>query len=383
MSRFRSLSLLLALGVVIAAALLSRSPAVQSVSGSLVLSHTASPEAAAAATNVPAVDTPPHPTPQPPTPTSPAREASPDTPDLQALPASDVDRDRDLGPSADAADDVALQTTMEWSPPPLPVPLARHPNDHYWFIRPIRSNHINTGLLRYPYGSDGSRHHLRVHHGIDISNPVGTEILAVADGIVAEAGSGHFNEWESITSYGYAVSIEHDVGYQGKKLFTLYAHLSEVLVEAGQRVKAGDVIGLVGQTGQASGPHLHFEVRLERNAWRSVRNPDLWLAPYTGTGTIAGYVGFASGASAQNVEVVVVDLATGRTILRTTTYASGEVFPDDRWQENFVLPNVPVGRYRLSASYGALQWSGEVQVQEGLTNWVQMDLLDANPPEAG
>lgn len=382
MSRFRSLSFLLVIGVVIAAALLSRSPSVQSVSGSLVLPHTASPEVAPTPTAEPAVEVPVNVTSQPPTPTTPpATSSTGGIPDLQALPASDVSRD--LTPSGDASEDAALQTTTEWSPPPLPVPLSRHPNDHYWFMRPIRSNHINTGLLRYPYGSDGSRHHLRVHHGIDISNPVGTEIRAVADGVVAEAGVGHYNEWESITSYGNAVSIEHDVGYQGKKLFTLYAHLSEVLVEAGQRVKAGDIIGLVGQTGQASGPHLHFEVRLERNAWRSVRNPDLWLAPYTGTGTIAGYVGFASGTPAQNVEVTVVDLATGRTILRTTTYASGDVFPDDRWQENFVLPNVPLGRYRLSASYGALQWSGEVQVQEGLTNWVQMDLPAADPPEAG
>ena len=316
---------------------------------------------------------------EPPAPAAPEAGAPTAFPGLEARAAGDLSRD--TGPDGRPEADPALQMTMEWSPPPLPVPLARHPFDHYWFLRPVRSNHISTGLLRYLYGSDGSNNDLRVHHGIDISNPTGTEVVAVADGIVAEAGMGHFNEWESITSYGNVVSIEHDVGYQGKKLYTLYAHLSEILVQPGQRVNAGQVIGLVGSTGASSGPHVHFEVRLERNAWRSVRNPDLWLAPYTGTGTIASRIAFASGAPAHNVEVVVVDLSTGRVVYRTTTYADGSVSPDDRWNENFVLPNVPLGRYELTASYGALRWVGDVQVQEGLTNWVEMTLEESLPAD--
>src|SRR5690606_36863277 len=163
--------------------------------------------------------------------------------------------------------------------------------------------------------------------------------------------------------------------YQGKKLYTLYAHLSEILVEPGQRVTAGQVIGLVGATGDASGPHLHFEVRLDRNAYRSVRNPDLWLAPFTGTGVIAGRVTFASGNPVYSLEVVVTDLDTGKVAYRTTTYARDSARPDDLWNENFAIPNVPVGRYLVTAGYGA---SAEIEVQEGLTNWVELTLTGAS-----
>lgn len=380
MSRLRNLFFILVLVAIMLAALLFRSPTTQAVGSSVTMlqPQTITPLPTQAATVEVTVTT--QPTLLPPTLALSENDSTP-LPDLQAFSAEDLASE--FGPDSHQEADPSLQTTMAWSPPPLPVPLARHPNDHYWFQRPVSSNHINTGLIRYPYGSTGSTNELRVHHGIDISNPTGTEVLAVADGIVVETGMGHINEWESITSYGNAISIEHDVGYQGKKLYTLYAHLSQILVQPGQRVTAGQVIGLVGQTGQATGPHVHFEIRLERNAWRSVRNPDLWLAPYTGTGIIAGRLTFSSGNLAENVEIIVVNLADGQVVYRTTTYASAEVSSDDRWNENFVLSNVPLGRYLLTASYGALEWSGEVTVQEGLTNWVDMALEETSPTSEG
>lgn len=364
-SRLWSVGFLLVIAVITLGTLLTQSAATLAVNSSITVAEDLLlPPATASSTPAPTEAVPPTATPQPPTPTPVPG------PELEAKTAEELRGEIDPEKLEEA--DPALQTTIEWSPPPLPVPLARHPYDHYWFMRPLRSNHINTGLIRYPYGSDGSTHQLRVHHGIDISNPVGAEVIAVADGIVEEAGWGHRNSEETITTYGLVISIRHDVGYQGKKLYTLYAHLSEILVEPGQRVTAGQVIGLVGQTGETTGPHLHFEVRLERNAWRSVRNPDLWLAPYTGTGVIAGRLTFPSGSPVNNIEVIVTDLATGKAAYRTTTYADGTVSPDDRWNENFAIPNVPVGRYLVTTSYGAQSWSGEVQVQEGLTNWVEM-----------
>jgi murein DD-endopeptidase MepM/ murein hydrolase activator NlpD len=85
------------------------------------------------------------------------------------------------------------------------------------------------------------------HTGIDISAPKGTEIKATADGIVSFSGWSQGN--------GNLVVIEHGMGYT-----TLYAHNSTNLVTDGQRVKRGDVIALVGATGRATGPHLHYEV---------------------------------------------------------------------------------------------------------------------------
>lgn len=263
---------------------------------------------------------------------------------------------------------------MQWSPPPLPVPLARHPLDHYWMQRPLTSNYVNTGLLRYPYGSDGVDNDLKVHHGIDLSNPNGTEVHAVADGVVSWAGSGHHSEWETVAAYGNTVSIEHDFAYQGQRIYTLYAHLSAILVGPGERVEAGEVIGLIGATGQATGPHVHFEVRLGQNDRPNTLNPDLWIAPYTGTGVIAGHLAYPGSQTAMDVEVQITDLSTGEVTHRVTTYASPDVRSDPGWGENFVVPNVPVGSYLLTAAYGAVRWSAEMNVLEGMTNWADMQI---------
>ncbi len=264
-----------------------------------------------------------------------------------------------------------------WSPPSLPVPLARHPYDHYWFIRPVTSAHVNSGLIRYPYGSTGTNKDLRIHHGIDIANPVGVEVLAVADGTVVWSGRGHHNQYESITAFGNTVVVQHNLGYRGKAVYTLYAHLSAILVEPGEQISAGQLIGLIGATGQVSGPHVHFEVRVDRNSYYAVRNPDLWLAPYAGTGVIAGRVEFPDGRPADELEVRLVSRNTGRTTHRTLTYAGFGVNSDDLWNENFTIPDVPVGQYLLTSHFGAIRWSGEIEVREGMTNWVEMEVRGA------
>jgi murein DD-endopeptidase MepM/ murein hydrolase activator NlpD len=87
-----------------------------------------------------------------------------------------------------------------------------------------------------------------MHTGIDISAGTGTSIRAASAGTVVSAG------WRG--GYGKCVVISHSGG-----LATLYAHQSEILVEVGQTVKRGEVIGKVGSTGYSTGPHLHFEVR--------------------------------------------------------------------------------------------------------------------------
>ena len=87
------------------------------------------------------------------------------------------------------------------------------------------------------------------HSGLDISNRPGTEIIATANGKVTFASRKMY--------YGNMVTIDH--GY-GKA--TRYAHLKKILVKRGQKVKRGDVIALLGNTGQSTGPHLHYEVRI-------------------------------------------------------------------------------------------------------------------------
>ncbi len=102
---------------------------------------------------------------------------------------------------------------------------------------------------RFGYRSDPFRRRLALHAGIDFKAPYGSPVLATAPGTVVRAG------WTG--SYGKLVEIRHDNG-----LVTRYAHLSRIRVRAGQRVRAGDRIGRLGNTGRSTGPHLHYEVRL-------------------------------------------------------------------------------------------------------------------------
>ena len=89
----------------------------------------------------------------------------------------------------------------------------------------------------------------KFHSGIDIGASYGTNILAANSGTVIKAG---YN-----SSYGYMVMIDHGGG-----IVTLYAHSSKLLVSTGDVVARGQVIALIGSTGRSTGPHLHFEVRV-------------------------------------------------------------------------------------------------------------------------
>ena len=104
----------------------------------------------------------------------------------------------------------------------------------------------------------------RGHTGMDIAGPVGTEIYAAADGVVQSVNS-------SGSGYGIHVVVKHD-----GNLATLYGHCSQLLVQPGDTIQAGQVIALSGNTGYSTGPHLHFEVR--------IGNTRVDPAPYLGIG---------------------------------------------------------------------------------------------------
>ncbi len=102
-----------------------------------------------------------------------------------------------------------------------------------------------------------------LHAGIDFAMPSGTPIRAVGAGTVVSAG------W-AYSGYGISVVVDHHNGY-----LTHYAHMSQDKVSVGDEVKAGDILGLEGSTGDSTGPHLHFEVH--KGMWNQI-NPDGWLA---------------------------------------------------------------------------------------------------------
>jgi len=90
------------------------------------------------------------------------------------------------------------------------------------------------------------------HDGIDIAAPKGTRIYAPADGRVVYAG-------QKFSGYGKMIIIEHN-----SKTATLYGHCHKLLVKSGELIKRGSLIGLVGKTGRATAPHLHFEIRVNK-----------------------------------------------------------------------------------------------------------------------
>ncbi|PZO91330.1 MAG: hypothetical protein DI623_03815 [Sphingomonas sanxanigenens] len=101
--------------------------------------------------------------------------------------------------------------------------------------------------------SDPFRHSAAMHAGVDIPGATGTPIYATADGVVERAGRAG--------GYGNLVELNHGRGIQ-----TRYGHLSQILVAEGARVKRGDLIARMGSTGRSTGPHLHYEVRLDGRA---------------------------------------------------------------------------------------------------------------------
>jgi len=109
-----------------------------------------------------------------------------------------------------------------------------------------------------------------LHAGIDLAAPMRTPEYAAVDGVVLEAGPA--------SGFGLAVYIQHENGD-----VTVYGHMDEILVTAGQVVKAGDTIALLGNRGQSTGPHLHFEVheggidgtRIDPVPWLEARGVEL------------------------------------------------------------------------------------------------------------
>ena len=130
--------------------------------------------------------------------------------------------------------------------------MARNKSDmlaHIPAIVPLKLTELKYVSSNYGYRPDPIYKVNRFHSGMDFSAPKGTEVYATGDGVVAELD-------KSLWGYGNMVIIEHGYGYE-----TRYAHLQKALVRKGQKVKRGQLIGFVGNSGKTTGVHLHYEVR--------------------------------------------------------------------------------------------------------------------------
>lgn len=119
---------------------------------------------------------------------------------------------------------------------------------HVPAIQPVRNSELKSAISGFGYRIDPVYKTSHMHTGIDFAAKQGTEIYVTGDGVVEELQN---NGW----GYGKCIIVNHGFGYK-----TLYAHLSAFKVKVGQKLKRGELIGLIGSTGKSTGPHLHYEV---------------------------------------------------------------------------------------------------------------------------
>ena len=255
-----------------------------------------------------------------------------------------------------------------WRPPLYDTPWALGPYDHFYFARPIAADKVNWPLADYRYGGIFFSTEI-VHTGIDIDAPLRTPILAAGNGRVVWAGYGLFyGNNDPNDPYGLAVTIRHDFGYQGLRLYTVYAHMARVDVVTGQDVKTGDRLGIVGITGMTTGPHLHFEVRTERNSYLTTLNPELWLAPPQGWGVLTGTLLNTSGSFLTQQDVIVRNKDTRqRWVVRS--YGASAVNSDPYYGENLVLSDLPAGLYEITIDYEEESYSQEIMIYPGAISY--------------
>jgi murein DD-endopeptidase MepM/ murein hydrolase activator NlpD len=246
-------------------------------------------------------------------------------------------------------------------------------------ILPTDNDQVDT---TYRFGSTQGKKR-DPHHGVEFLNRIGTPVLAAAEGVVVVAGDDKKILYSPYYNfYGNLVVIQHDLALEQPvsmadfptPIYTLYAHLSEVKVEVGDKVGAGQEIGLVGMTGGATGGHLHFEVRLGENTYAASHNPELWLLPRPdengqAKGALAGQVFDSLGRPVQVKNIVVEHLTDGPGApsdweIYLGSYEEKALLGRPPWQESFAANDLPAGWYRITFPYNGLQ-RREVQIFPG------------------
>lgn len=288
-------------------------------------------------------------------------------------------------PTATVAPTAAVTATV----PPQPTRMS--PPDcaqaactlavEYIFQRPVEPPAQQLPDGSYLYGSTQAGERI-THSGVEFYNATGTPVTAAADGIVYYAGEDAqtaFAPWTHF--YGNLIVLEHHLP-GGESGYTLYAHLSEIDVQAGAAVRAGQVIGKVGMSGSAIGSHLHFEVRASPEDYSTTRNPLLYLAPLedaTGSplAVLAGQLVDQAGQFIPAAQLVVEradppeNSAPRRCYIET--YAP-DAPSDPAWQENFVLSDLEPGQYRISFVYHGLLLERFITLSAGQVTYLSLQV---------
>ena len=236
---------------------------------------------------------------------------------------------------------------------------------HFILQRPIAPSENDSVDTTYRYAStaNGAR---EPHHGVEFLNQYGTPVQAAADGVIVFAGpdvEAIYSPW--VNFYGNVVVIKHE-----NDLFTLYAHLSKIDVQVGDAVQVGEKIGEVGQSGVATGSHLHFEVRRgDVENYLSTQNPELWLAPERDErnleyGTLMlSIMDAASQYQLAELTVARYPKSSGEPekVFYLDTYAKELA----NGAENAGMSGLKAGRYRIALKLNGQLYERWVEVQSG------------------
>ena len=245
-----------------------------------------------------------------------------------------------------------------------------------FFERPILPEEGNPYIDQtYRYGSTMGGE-FQQHQGVEFNNPAGTPVHAIGDGVVVYAGPAEAG--------ANTVAIRHDRQLNGKYLFSVYYHNVSLDVHVGQRVKTGDVISHVGNTGRATNDHLHLEVHVAPSTDSSAivkaeeryppftTNPQLWIRPLPGTGIVAGRVRDAAGKPVPGARVYGLVLP----FPEETPYSYAETYKEHAhstpgYDEDFAVGDVPAGTYLLGVEINGVKVWRRVRVEADRVTFVE------------
>jgi murein DD-endopeptidase MepM/ murein hydrolase activator NlpD len=280
--------------------------------------------------------------------------------------------------------DAALRRLAQASPQTgpsfaQPTSVGQRPK-HTWFRRPIVLADQPYIDQTYRFGSTMGGN-FQPHQGVEFNNPDGTPVHAIGDGVVVYSGPAEAG--------ANTIAIRHDrqlMTNDRRRLyvFSVYYHNTKLLAPVGRRVKTGDVIALVGNTGRATNDHLHLEVHAAPTTDSSMivradvryppfnANPELWIEPLPGTGVVAGQVWDSKGQPVPQAHVYGLvkpePLETPFSFIET--YGPRN-HPDPIYHEHFAISDVPPGEYVLGVEIEGKRVYRRARVQAGKLTWVE------------
>ena len=218
-----------------------------------------------------------------------------------------------------------------------------------------------------------------MHLGVEFVNPLGTPVYSAKSGVVVFAGADtEILVGPQLDYYGLVVIVAHPIeSLAGRQVFTLYGHLENISVAAGQDVEDLTELGQIGSSGVALGPHLHFEVRVEDPYdHRMTRNPELWLQHYVDRGMIVGRIRDQAGQPVFGKRVSIRSDSVSRDVF---TYEGEAVNSDPEWDEDFVVSDLPADDYQVIVlnDEGEIAFVGDVAVEAYRTTVVDIAVANA------